>query len=73
MAKTTRGGSRKILKMPAVTVPHHDVENLTTPTHAEIAARAYALYCERGFCEGRDFDDWLDAERELRLLASTAA
>ena len=32
----------------------------------EIAARAYALYLERGAVDGHDLDDWLDAERELR-------
>jgi hypothetical protein len=30
-----------------------------------IALRAYELYVERGCGEGRDMDDWLDAEREL--------
>jgi len=30
-----------------------------------IAARAYALYEERGYREGCDLQDWLDAEREI--------
>jgi DUF2934 family protein len=30
-----------------------------------IALRAYELYVERGCGEGREMDDWLDAEREL--------
>jgi hypothetical protein len=30
-----------------------------------IAARAYELYLERGGSDGRDFDDWLTAEKEL--------
>jgi hypothetical protein len=37
-----------------------------TLTAEEIAARAYALYLERGAVDGHDLDDWLDAERELR-------
>jgi len=30
-----------------------------------IAARAYALYEARGYREGCDLQDWLDAEREI--------
>jgi len=30
-----------------------------------IAARAYALYEERGYRRGCDLQDWLDAEREI--------
>lgn len=30
-----------------------------------IAARAYELYLARGASDGRDWDDWLAAEREL--------
>lgn len=31
----------------------------------EIARRAYALYEERGCCDGCDVDDWLQAEAEV--------
>lgn len=30
-----------------------------------VAERAYELYLARGSADGRDFDDWLTAEREL--------
>lgn len=30
-----------------------------------IAARAYALYEERGYRQGYDLQDWVDAEREI--------
>ena len=30
-----------------------------------IAVRAYELYLARGGGDGRDFDDWIEAEREL--------
>lgn len=33
--------------------------------HDHIAARAYALYEERGYRSGCDLQDWLDAEREI--------
>jgi hypothetical protein len=37
-----------------------------TPTFEEIAEAAYQRYLARGGEHGRDFDDWLDAERSLR-------
>jgi hypothetical protein len=39
-------------------------------THDEIAEAAYRRYLSRGGEHGRDFDDWVEAERELRLLKS---
>jgi hypothetical protein len=32
-----------------------------------IARRAYELYLARGGEDGQDIDDWLQAERELRV------
>ena len=34
--------------------------------HDEIARRAYELYQQRGGSDGRDWEAWLQAERELR-------
>ena len=31
----------------------------------QIAVRAYELYLQRGANDGRDVEDWLQAEREL--------
>jgi len=39
------------------------------PTYDQIAEAAYRRYLERGGGHGRDFDDWLDAERSLRPRA----
>lgn len=36
------------------------------PAHEAIARRAYELYLERGAEPGRDVEDWLQAEAELR-------
>jgi hypothetical protein len=36
------------------------------PSHEEIAEAAYRRYLARGGRDGRDFDDWLEAERALR-------
>jgi hypothetical protein len=32
---------------------------------ADIARRAFELYCARGYQHGSDLDDWFRAEREL--------
>ena len=39
------------------------------PSEEEIRMRAYRRYLERGGTDGRDFDDWLEAERELKGIA----
>ena len=35
------------------------------PTHDEIAARAVQIYTKKGRPEGRDMENWLEAEAEL--------
>jgi len=40
------------------------------PTQDEIALRAYHIYLERGCTPGDPMEDWLQAERELNVLAS---
>jgi hypothetical protein len=37
----------------------------------EISARAYELYERRGREDGHDWDDWLEAENELRARRHT--
>ena len=36
------------------------------PTPEQVAERAYQRFVERGSEYGRDVEDWLEAERELR-------
>jgi Protein of unknown function (DUF2934) len=36
------------------------------PSEEEIRMRAYRRYLERGGADGQDFEDWLEAERELK-------
>jgi len=36
-------------------------------THEQIAVRAYEIFVARGQQHGRDLEDWLQAESELRL------
>jgi hypothetical protein len=38
----------------------------TVPAEQDVARRAYQLFVERGGEHGRDWEDWLAAERELR-------
>ena len=36
------------------------------PSYEEIADAAYRRYLDRGGAHGQDFDDWLQADRELQ-------
>lgn len=49
-------------------LPSSVAEDRTPPvTDDAIRRRAYGLYESRGGEPGRDWDDWFQAERELRL------
>ena len=37
-----------------------------SPTHDDIALRAYEIYLNNGALDGRDLEHWLRAEAELR-------
>jgi len=50
--------------MPASSPTHQESQNLDE-LQGTIATRAYALYEERGYRQGYDLQDWLDAEREI--------
>jgi len=41
-----------------------------SPSYDEIAEIAYRRYLSRGGGHGQDFEDWLEAERELRQKRS---
>jgi hypothetical protein len=47
--------------------------NNTTDLQGTIAQRAYELYQLRGGVPGREFEDWLEAEREVLSALSPAA
>jgi hypothetical protein len=40
------------------------------PRHEEIRLRPYEIYLQRGGLPGNEFDDWLQAERELERAAA---
>jgi hypothetical protein len=41
------------------------------PTPEEIQQRAHQIYLSRGSVAGRDLEDWLQAERELKTAKAT--
>jgi hypothetical protein len=56
------------LTAPQSTTPHTMASQSMTsePSEEDIRRRAYHRYLERGGGHGMDFQDWLDAERELK-------
>lgn len=49
-----------------------DRSDAYAPTSDEIAQAAYRRYESRGRVEGQDFDDWIEAERELRARSRSS-
>ena len=47
-------------------VTSESVSMASEPSEEDIRLRAYHRYLERGGSQGTDFEDWLEAERELR-------
>ena len=72
MPKPTRRRADNVVTMPS-TEPPVAITLASELTDDDIARRAYELYCARGFEDGHDVDDWLDAERELRGAATSSA
>ena len=64
--------SRAKATAPATAANHASSTHTATPvldaspTPGEIAEAAYHRYLQRGGQHGGDFDDWIEAERELR-------
>ena len=44
-------------------------ESRTTVNTEDIAERAYQLFLARGGTDGHDFDDWIEAERQIQAAA----
>ena len=73
MAKPKRKATENVVTMPRPASTTSMLSQSTNPTANDIARRAFELYCERGCQEGRDVEDWLQAERELRQMARVTA
>jgi hypothetical protein len=72
MAKKRRETSTNVIAMPATESSTPALDKATGLTDRDIARRAFEIFCERGCEHGHDFDDWLQAERELRGSVETA-
>jgi len=46
--------------------PLESISMASEPSEEDIRMRAYHRYLERGGGHGMDFEDWLEAERELK-------
>jgi hypothetical protein len=74
MAKRVRKTTAQVVHMPPVeSAAHAPIRSMVQVPETEIARRAFELYCLRGCEHGRDMDDWLQAERELREAATSTA
>ena len=72
MAKSKR--SANVVNMPGAYSPQN-AGGQTAPSvdHDAIARRAYEIYESRGRVAGGEMDDWLQAERELKAMATKAS
>jgi hypothetical protein len=57
--------SKKKNPAPETTEPISPQVTRPDPTHEDVQRRAYEIYLSQGRTEGRDLDNWLQAEREL--------
>lgn len=57
--------SKKVLQMPEVTASGNGNYS-PADLEAEIRLRAYEIYEQRGYTNGRAVQDWVEAEREVR-------
>ena len=51
----------------------YKAEQTQPEIEAEIRRRAYELYEQRGYADGYDLDDWLQAQAEILEAKSKAA
>ena len=72
-------GNQELFEMPEKKVGVRKTRSVAValpgaaaPDSDAIAARAYQLFLQRGGEHGRELDDWLAAERELVLTATSS-
>ena len=72
MARSRR--STNIVDMPGAFNPQEAEAQQASAVDADaIAHRAYEIYESRGRIDGRDVEDWLQAERELTSITAKAS
>ena len=57
--------SKKKNPAPKTTEPNSAEVTPLYPAHEDVQGRAYEIYLSQGRTDGRDLDNWLQAEREL--------
>ena len=62
----------EIEKEPSTLAPKSDEPTVLIPIKQQIRQRAYELYEQRGRDDGRDLDDWLQAECEIKGTRANA-
>ena len=76
-AKTPRTPKTKaeknVLQMPEAPSNGNGNRAATADVESEIRDRAYQLYAERGYTNGRADEDWAQAEREVLSRHSKTA
>jgi hypothetical protein len=68
MRMSSNSNSKRISEIQATStqVETGEASVVNSTRHEEIRRRAFEIYLERGGQPGRDLDDWLQAERELK-------
>ena len=62
----------EIEKEPSTLAPKSDEPPVLIPIEQQIQQRAYELYEQRGRTDGHDWDDWLQAECEIKSTQANA-
>ena len=62
----TRGAAADDADTEPLSIANRGESDSTTPREEMIARRAYQRFEERGREHGRDVEDWLEAERDVR-------
>ena len=63
-SNSSNGSSESDSTLTLASAP--DAATTARPTYDQIAEAAYLRYLSRGRGDGRDFDDWVAAEQELK-------
>ena len=66
MTPSERPKTDRKRKAAAPSLGLDSVNDSLSVLESDIALKAFAYYCERGYRDGSDVEDWLRAERELR-------
>jgi len=68
MSMSSKPNRKRISEIQATStqVETGEVSIVNSTRHEEIRHRAYEIYLERGERPGRELDDWLQAESELK-------